>query len=147
MDKKALVNNLINIWQEKEIIKLLPSEGKSMYPLIKHGDNINIKFIKPENVRIGDIVAFRRDNTTIVHRLIKKDGSGFIEKGDFQIKGRFIEKNIIFGRVELQNVLLNYIMASTGYIIHRFGYIAKPLLLIPFTINAGTRIYTKLRKD
>lgn len=139
-----LINNLIDIWQEKEIIKSLPAEGRSMYPLIKHGDNIPIRFIKPEGARVGDIAAFRRNNTTIVHRLIKQTDSGFIEKGDNQIKGQFIKANSIFGRMEIRR---NYINTILGYIIHKSGYIAKPLLIIPFIINAGTRIYIKLRKD
>lgn len=141
---QAIVNNLIGLWQEDEIIKLLPSEGKSMYPLIKQGDNIPIRFIKPEKAKVGDIAAFRRNNATIVHRLIKKIDSGFIEKGDFQIRGQFIACDSIFGKVEITR---NYINSIFGYIIHKFGYIAKPLLIIPFIINAGTRIYIKLRKN
>lgn len=141
-----MINNLINIWQEKEVTKILPSEGKSMYPLIKQGDNISIKFTKPENVKIGDIVAFRRANITIVHRLIKKEGNQFVEKGDFQMKGSLIDSSMIFGKAGMQNYFTCRIISIFGYIVHKFGYIAKPLLIIPYIINAGTRIYIKLRK-
>lgn len=140
---QIIINNLINIYQEKAITKQLPAEGRSMYPLIKQGDNIPIKFIKPENAEVGDIIAFRRDNATIVHRLIKKTDSGFIEKGDNQIRGQFINANAIFGRAEIKR---NRINALLGYIIHKCGCTAKPLLAVPFIINAGTRFYIKLRK-
>lgn len=143
-DRELIINNLISIWREKEITKSLPSCGKSMYPLIKQGDSVYIRFMKPEDCRVGDIVAFKRDNATIVHRIIKKIGNGFIEKGDFQLRGNFIQSGQIFGRVEIHG---NYLMALIGYIIHRLGYIAKPLLIIPFIINVGTRVYIKLRKD
>lgn len=142
-DREVIINNLINIWQEKGVVKALPSVGKSMYPLIKQGDIVNIRFIRPADIRVGDIVAFRRDNTTIVHRIIKRVKGGFIEKGDFQLKGSFIEPTQIIGRVEIPG---DYLMALLGYIIYRLCYVAKPFLIIPFIINAGTRVYIKLRK-
>lgn len=162
LNEQQLAENLINIWQEGESVKHLPSEGKSMYPLIQQGDKIKIKFTKPENIKIGDIAAFRKNHTIIVHRLIKKINSahagvmftqplhaeaGFIEKGDFHTRGSFISSNDIIGKIEIQPEILNYILAFFGIIIYKLGKISKPLLVIPFIINAGTRTYIKLRKN
>jgi len=144
--ESAIKENLIDIFQEKEIEKFLPTEGKSMYPLIKKGDLIKIKFIKPENIEVGDIAAFKCAGKTIVHRLIKKTDNGFIEKGDFHVKATFIDTKDIFGKAEISGKILNKLMAGIGYIIYKFGPFSKPLLIIPITINAGTRLYTKLRK-
>jgi signal peptidase I len=144
-DRETIVDNLINIWQEKETIKILPSEGKSMYPLIKKGDRLNIKFTKPENIKRGDIAAFRRSNAIVVHRLIGKKGSTFIEKGDYHIKGTHIKADDIIGKIEIGNRNINNFMAIIGYVIYSLGIYAKPLLIIPFILNAGTRFYTKLR--
>lgn len=141
---QTIISELINIWQEKGVTKALPTVGKSMYPLIKQGDIVNIKFINPSEIKVGDIVVFRRWDATIVHRTIKKVNGGFIEKGDFQLKGNFIGTENIFGKVELPS---SFLLALIGYLIHRLGYIGKPLLIIPFIINAGTRIYIELRKD
>lgn len=151
-NEQQIAEKLIDIWQEKGMIKFLPSEGKSMYPLIQRGDKIKIKFIKPENAGIGDVAAFRRNHAIIVHRLIKKiisihTGNGYIEKGDFHVKGTFISANDIIGKIEVQPKAINCILAFIGLIIYKFGKISKPLLIIPFIINAGTRFYLKLRKD
>ena len=159
MQKETIVDNLIRIWQEKEIIKPLPAEGKSMYPLIKHGDKVYIKFCKPEKIKVGDIVAFRRGNTTIVHRLLKKiDSSIFLEKGDFQRRAQPVEQKHILGKVLLAHSpsscmqglgspilprwvsvrvdkIINPIMAYLGYLIHKLSFIDKPLLVFPLTIN------------
>jgi signal peptidase I len=143
-DEKLIVNNLVNIWQEKEIVRPLPTEGKSMYPLIKQGDTIKIKFTKSENIKVGDIAAFTRGNSTIVHRLIRKDITGFIEKGDFHVKGTHIKYSNIIGKVETLNKTIDYCMALMGYAIYKVGPFGKPFLIIPFIINAGTRIYLKL---
>lgn len=143
-NKEKLVNNIISIWQEKEKTKYIPAEGISMYPLIKDGDSIPVNFIKADKVKVGDIVAFRRGNTTIVHRLIKRDGTEFIEKGDFQVKGTSITHAEIFGIVKLQPHVLNYIISFFEYIIHKLGRVAKPLLILPLILNAGTRIYLKM---
>lgn len=152
MQKDTIVDNLISIWQEQEVTKPLPAEGKSMYPLIKHGDTIYIKFCNPEKVKAGDIVAFRRDNTTIVHRLLKKlDSKTFLEKGDFQIKAQIIEKEKILGKVLLGNNIINSIMSYLGYLINKFSLIGlpphqkvwcggKPLLVIPLIINTISSI-------
>ena len=135
MQKEILIDNLVSIWQEKEIIKPLPAEGRSMYPLIKHGDTIYIKFCRPEKVKAGDIIAFKRGSTTIVHRLLKKSNSAFLEKGDFQIRGQFIESRYILGKVILGNNCINCLMSHLGYLVHRFSFIGRPLLVFPLTIN------------
>jgi len=146
-ERQELINNLIDIWQEKNVTRCLPSEGKSMYPLIKQGDNILINFVPFKNIKVGDIAAFRRNNLTIVHRLIKKMPAGFVEKGDFQIKGFFVKNNAVLGKVPLQPRVVARFLSFFGYLLYKLGPMAKPLLVIPFMVNAGTRIYLKLRQD
>ena len=50
-----LIDGLIGIWQENEVTRSLPAQGRSMYPLIKDGDNLYIKFCKPQSIKVGDI--------------------------------------------------------------------------------------------
>ena len=119
-----------------------------MYPLIKNGDSLCIKFCPPQSIKIGDIAAFRRGESTIVHRIIKKTDNGFLEKGDLQIRAEPVELERIMGKVVMMPVRVNALMAFLGCIIHRLGsmrFPAKFLLLIPLTINAGTRAFNKLR--
>jgi len=147
MDEDVLNQNIISLWQEENISRGIRAEGKSMYPLIKHGDTIKICFVKPGNVSTGDVVAFRRNGTIVVHRLIRQIPGGFIEKGDFQLRGTSISPDIIFGKVDLQPCSISRFMVKCGYLVHKFGRLAKPVLYFQFLINAGTRIYSKLFKN
>ncbi len=78
----------------KEILKRrgsisLKAFGGSMRPLIRSGDFLTIQPIDSDNLRIGDILAFRKDsilNITIAHRLVDKKGSFLITKGDAHIR-------------------------------------------------------------
>ncbi len=148
---QRLVNNTIRIWQENEEVRSIPAQGRSMYPLIREGDNLRIKFCKPQAVRVGDIIALRRGESTIVHRLIKKTDAGFLEKGDLQLRAQPVETERIIGRLIWHGAAgcgVNNLLAFLGRIIHRLSavkFFAKPLLLIPFIINAGTRVIIKLR--
>ncbi len=64
--------------------------SNSMYPNIKRGDVVIVKKLKHEDLRtlcIGDVIEYKIDNTSIVHRIIRIDEatSGeftFITKGD-----------------------------------------------------------------
>jgi signal peptidase len=61
----------------------------SMEPEIMPGDLIITKNIDPENVKVGDVITFRSDETTAVsHRVIKistEGGLSFETKGDANI--------------------------------------------------------------
>lgn len=58
----------------------------SMKPTIRTGDIVIIKNIKEENLKIDDIITFKRDKDIITHRLIEiqetEQGKRFITKGD-----------------------------------------------------------------
>ena len=53
-------------------------EGHSMSPQTKDGAAILVRRVDPRSLRVGDIVAFRRDGQLILHRII---GRGFREDG------------------------------------------------------------------
>lgn len=136
--KEKILENLIPIWQKEHRKEHFPTEGKSMYPLIKHGDTICVEFMPPNELKQGNIIALRRDNTTIAHRLIKKDKNKFLEKGDFQLKGQLIEPNQIMGKVILVSIGIDPLLGFLGYTIHLLSpvrIIAKIVLTIPFILN------------
>lgn len=136
--QEEIINGLIDIWQEQELIRTLPAAGRSMYPLIKQGDNLQIKFCHPEKLRTGDIIAFRRNDKIIVHRIIKKLPDGYLEKGDLQLRGVRITPDQIIGRALLLNRPLNRLLSALGYLIHRLSSLrplAKIFLAIPYLIN------------
>ncbi len=66
-----------------------PARAESMSPFIRQGDFLTVKPITFAEAQIGDIVAYRRDETESVlttHRVVQKgrDGEGpyLITKGD-----------------------------------------------------------------
>lgn len=48
--------------------------GSSMHPVLQEGDFLTAKPVKPQDVKIGDILAYQdiRTKRIIVHRLVKK---------------------------------------------------------------------------
>ena len=103
MIKGAQANDL---WMElltRKGSQWLPVLTGSMSPLILAGDHVYISRVTPERVRTGDIVAFRRGDNIIVHRVLHKhhftNGYSFYEKGDNTYSsGVFFSKDLI-GRV------------------------------------------------
>jgi signal peptidase len=60
--------------------------GGSMEPTIHVGSIVIVRKVKPEDVRVGDIVAFKTGESKTIHRVIEKvieDGSFYFRtKGD-----------------------------------------------------------------
>jgi signal peptidase I len=56
--------------------------SRSMSPLIQPGDQLRLSALDPAGVRPGTIVAYRRGDTLVVHRLIAVTPAGFVTKGD-----------------------------------------------------------------
>jgi signal peptidase I len=92
-----------------------PVSGNSMSPLINPGDRVLVVSVAAEQVRLGDIIVFKRNGGLVVHRVLKKlrtaDSFSFTEKGDNtnisglagseEIVGRF---NMIRGKVKRLNL-------------------------------------------
>lgn len=56
------------------------TNGASMRPLYRAGDLVVVA--KKNSYRVGDIVAYRNGHSTVLHRIIGGDASGFSIKGD-----------------------------------------------------------------
>ena len=51
---------------------VLRVEGTSMMPLLKRGDRVVLKAADAEQLRRGELIAYRDEGNIIVHRLIRK---------------------------------------------------------------------------
>jgi len=58
-------------------------EGISMEPLLVAGQTVRIEPCRPEELRLGDLVAFERDQRVILHRVLRRD----LETGEVTEKG------------------------------------------------------------
>lgn len=78
--------------------------GKSMHPLIKHGDSIRIEKCAPGALAIGDIITFNKKGIYFTHRVLwrtkKGNRIGLITKGDNEINiDPPVSANHILGKV------------------------------------------------
>ena len=92
------------------------AKGKCMLPLIKHGDLLIVKHAKPEDILVGDIIAFQRYGIAIsspyhvegefnCHRVVQKykaDGVWYFkERGDNYLVSSTIAYESILGKVKI----------------------------------------------
>jgi len=86
-NKRSVIKNIgLTLLSEGKTIRI-KAHGYSMYPCIKPGSLILIEPINLQGLpRSGEIIAIRRENGLIVHRLVKtvvKNGiTTFIARGD-----------------------------------------------------------------
>ena len=78
-------------------------------------DNIHVNdyilIYKKSDYNVGDIVTFKKDNYLVTHRIIKKDNSKFVTKGDANnTEDEEISINNIVGKVIIIGGLLNFII-------------------------------------
>ena len=104
-DKKALRNLASGLLDEGRVVRIEAS-GYSMYPTIKPGNIIHIEPVKsPKDLNPGDIIAWKREDDLVVHRLIGFDSSkgvSVITRGDSSgTPDRPVEFSIIAGKVVL----------------------------------------------
>jgi len=78
-------------------MKLLSVKKTSMYPTIIPEDKI--LFVENKQLIVGDIIIFKNKNSLIAHRLIKKNDTNLITKGDNNIQSETIRKQDVLGKV------------------------------------------------
>ena len=87
----------------------------SMEDGIHAGDYILI--YKKSTYRVGDIVTFKKDGYHVTHRIIKKNGSKVVTKGDANnIEDEEININSIIGKVIYTGGILNFLINYKFYI-------------------------------
>lgn len=92
-----------------------------MAPLIVHGDQVSITPSATQDILIGDIVAFKRADSLICHRIVGRWQWGpwliFFEKGDRVRFGRFLKPTAVIGKVlsvNQQPIKNNYLPLKAG---------------------------------
>ena len=127
-------------------------EGNSMFPIIKNSDKITIAYVPYLNLKSGDIILFEKENKLILHRIIKKNKSSVITKGDNMV---FLDKEInkkdILGKViKLNNqkitkskkkffYILIFVVAIIAkyldWVTSKIKFINSPLILLIKKLN------------
>jgi signal peptidase len=90
--------------------------SNSMQPVFSRGAMVIVRKAKPVDVRVGDIVQYRRESITVTHRVVEidnaADGSGkkvFVTKGDNNHdKDPLVSQSQIIGIVRAKIPLIGY---------------------------------------
>ena len=81
---------------------VLRLEGTSMMPLLKRGDRVILKAANAEQLRRGELIAYREGGNIIVHRFIRKkridDKWLLCQKGDNLAGWSWIESDQLIGK-------------------------------------------------
>jgi signal peptidase I len=130
----------------------------SMYPLIGVNDRVLVKSLDICELRLGDIVLFKVDDTCIAHRIIrvlKRDGKSlFYQKGDANAYASLLSPESIMGKVtaiEKNGHILGLksgrlrIINSLLMMKNCFFY-RVPLTYNRYEVDMGTKNCTKYRR-
>ena len=120
-------------------MRFLVGYGHSMEPLLNEGDGLIVLPVNPQNVDEGDIVAFREDGKTIVHKVIGFEDGKIITHGVNLPKDDVerVSSHQLIGRHVLTVPYVGHILVRINSI---FGFLI--LLLIPGALV----VYTELKK-
>jgi len=109
----------------------------SMSPTLYPGDLVIVKVIKPEEIKVGDVLTVKPEEAVYTHRVIEKlEGETYF----FRLKGdaneepdpRLIEASQIIGKV--------FITFPFRYLYTSYGFTS--VLLVPAALIIGKQIHT-----
>lgn len=102
MDNQRIFMNILKTQSIKKNLWSLTVKGYSMFPTLQEGDTVTI--IHQSDYDVGDILVFLyKENTLLIHRLIKKDKGIFYCKGDNAFRLEDVTEENIIGKVHLIN--------------------------------------------
>ena len=107
IDEKSMqdpvLDAVLNMWTQAGEKHYIPITGRSMFPLIRNGDQVLVAH-GCAGIRRGDVIVFRHDGKLIAHRVVRisknEAGHTFLTKGDNVLQfDPPLRANEIVGRV------------------------------------------------
>ena len=103
-NREEWVSAVLAVYQVQGRVQWFKVQGRSMRPLLREGDEIQVRFCLPENLRRGDLAVFWEGRVLNAHRIlnIRKTPADilFLEKGDSNPHGGYIPSSRIKGVVQ-----------------------------------------------
>lgn len=104
-DQRKVLRDLADELLDKGTSLRIEASGYSMYPAIRPGNIIIIKPVPWEELKCGMIIAWKRENDMVVHRLVlayESDGRRYyITRGDScRSSDKPVTGDMVAGRVE-----------------------------------------------
>ena len=124
--------------------------SNSMHPLINIGDQVLVEKTAINDIRLADIIVFKRNGKFTIHRVLGKHDFGeeryFLEKGDATHLASLIPEKSVIGRVSVIKKTQRTIHTISGggrFLQLLFTYISytsmKFWLIIEFCLTRGRR--------
>ena len=144
---------LICLWGSTGLLGFKPSVigSGSMSPVLKEGDMAIAIPMRPESLRVGDIIQFASEGKMIIHRIIEKqqDNSAlyFITKGDANDYADLypIYSSQIVGKVMITIPKIGWvsihIKSIIFYLVKYFDNITSIDIFMAFIVSIGIVIY------
>jgi signal peptidase I len=78
----------------------IKARGSSMMPFIRDGDVVVVTTTESTEVGVGDVICYERPpGRLFLHRIIGRDGDGFVAKGDALAFTELVERAHVLGKV------------------------------------------------
>jgi signal peptidase I len=98
-----VTESIIDLWRGTGREISLTVKGRSMEPLLREGDVVAVCLVRPDQLKRGDMIAFRQNGCVIVHRLLRKRKNGntwfYCQKGDSLNGWSWIPEEAIIGKI------------------------------------------------
>ncbi|MFC1804881.1 S24/S26 family peptidase [Candidatus Omnitrophota bacterium] len=130
--------------QEHSYFKI---SGLSMWPSCRPGDKLLIAKVSPQELKIGDIIAYKSQGALICHRLVMKTGrNGNIRmraRGDCSFSlGEIVDAKQFFGKATaiLRGDRIISLVGLRSQMINLLLAVISPLFLLRFKLNRRLKI-------
>jgi len=71
-----------------------------MLPFLRHGDLLHIRPLPPAAIGVGDVICYEPSPGTLrLHRVVARDGRGFVTRGDALTYVEDVPEAFVLGRV------------------------------------------------
>ena len=78
----------------------LRARGGSMLPFLRDGDLLEVHPVAPVEVRVGDVICYEPSPGALcLHRVVARDGRGFVTRGDALTQVEVVPAASVLGRV------------------------------------------------
>src|SRR5262245_40148745 len=78
----------------------LRARGSSMLPFLRDGDLLEIWPVSPVEIQVGDVICYEPSPGALcLHRVVTRDGRGFVTRGDALTHVEVVPAGSVLGRV------------------------------------------------
>lgn len=99
-DPAVLVADLAGPFLQRGHTLRLRARGSSMLPFLRDGDVLEIRPVSPVEIRVGDVICYEPSPGELcLHRVVARDGRGFVTRGDALTHVEVVPGASVLGRV------------------------------------------------